>query len=113
PVSLTGRGQRENPNRYVFYGEYWTLQDALAEIATIPANEDVFIGMLTEDDASTRYRAELFTFVLGKRRPKAKVVAKELVPSSAASVAPYAERLFPELKDRPGKRLLVLNWTGA
>ncbi|WP_150286586.1 substrate-binding domain-containing protein [Rhabdaerophilum calidifontis] len=107
--SITG----EKRNRYIFRTGRSSYQDALAAAAAIPANEDVSIGMLGLDTAFGRDGVKAFKQALGAMRPKAKVVAEEYAAGNTADFAPFAERLFGALKDRPGKRIIGFIWAGA
>lgn len=107
--SITG----DKWNRYVFRTGRSSYQDALAAAAAIPANEEVAIGMLGLDTAFGRDGVAAFKQALAEIRPKAKVVAEEYAAGATADFAPFAERLFNALKDRPGKKIIGFIWAGA
>jgi branched-chain amino acid transport system substrate-binding protein len=107
--SITG----DKWNRYVFRTGRSSTQDAYAAAAAVPANEDVAIGMLGLDTAFGRDGVAAYRQALAAIRPRAKIVAEEYAAGNTADFAPYAERLFAALKDRPGKRIIGFIWAGA
>jgi branched-chain amino acid transport system substrate-binding protein len=107
--SITG----ERWNRYVFRTGRSSFQDALAGAAAIPDNEDVSIGMLGLDTAFGRDGVAAFKAALAQIRPRARVVAEEFAAGATADFAPFAERLFGALRDRPGRRIIGFIWAGA
>ncbi|KAB2851521.1 MAG: ABC transporter substrate-binding protein [Hyphomicrobiaceae bacterium] len=106
--SITG----DRWNRYIFRTGRSSYQDALANAAAIPANEDVAIGMLGLDTAFGRDGVKAFKDALAAIRPRAKIVAEEYAAGNTADFAPYAERLFNALKGQPGKRIIGFIWAG-
>lgn len=106
--SITG----EKWNRYVFRTGRSSYQDALAAAASIPQNEDVAIGMLGLDTAFGRDGVAAFKTALAGLRPKAQIVAEEYAAGNTADFAPFAERLFAALKDKPGKKIIGFIWAG-
>ncbi len=107
--SITG----DKWNRYIFRTGRSSYQDALAAAAAVPANEDVSIGMLGLDTAFGRDGVKAYKAALAALRPKAKIVAEEYAAGNTADFAPFAERLFNALKDKPGKRIIGFIWAGA
>jgi branched-chain amino acid transport system substrate-binding protein len=107
--SITG----DKRNRYIFRTGRSSYQDALAAAASVPANEDVVIGMLGLDTAFGRDGVKAYKDALAAIRPRAKVVAEEYAAGNTADFAPFAERLFGALKDKPGKRIIGFIWAGA
>lgn len=107
--SITG----DKRNRYIFRTGRSSYQDALAAAASVPANEDVAIGMLGLDTAFGRDGVKAYKDALAAIRPRAKVVAEEYAAGNTADFAPFAERLFGALKDKPGKRIIGFIWAGA
>lgn len=107
--SITG----ERWNRYIFRTGRSSYQDALAAAASVPANEDVSIGMLGLDTAFGRDGVAAYKAALAAIRPRAKIVAEEYAAGNTADFAPFAERLFASLRDRPGKRIIGFIWAGA
>ena len=99
-------------NRYIFRTGRSSYQDALANAATVPENEDVAIGMLGLDTAFGRDGVKAYKEALTSLRPRAKIVAEEYAAGNTADFAPFAERLFNALKDQPGKRIIGFIWAG-
>ena len=107
--SITG----DKRNRYIFRTGRSSYQDALANAASVPANEEVSIGMLGLDTAFGRDGVKAFKDALAAIRPKAKIIAEEYAAGNTADFTPFAERLFNALKDKPGKRMIGFIWAGA
>jgi branched-chain amino acid transport system substrate-binding protein len=106
--SITG----DKRNRYIFRTGRSSYQDALANAAAIPAKGDVAIGMLALDTAFGRDGVAAFKEALASLRPNAKVVAEEYAAGNTADFAPFAERLFNTLKEKPAKKILGFIWAG-
>ncbi|WP_293427956.1 substrate-binding domain-containing protein [Phreatobacter sp.] len=100
-------------NRYVFRTGRSSYQDALAAAASVPENEDVSIGMMGLDTAFGRDGVAAYKAALAAIRPRARIVAEEYAAGNTADFAPFAERLFAALRDRPGKRIIGFIWAGA
>lgn len=100
-------------NRYIFRTGRSSYQDALAAAAAIPANEDVSIGMMGLDTAFGRDGVAAFRQALATIRPRARIVSEEYAAGNTADFAPFAERLFASLRERPGKRIIGFIWAGA
>jgi len=100
-------------NRYIFRTGRSSYQDALAAAASVPENEDVSIGMLGLDTAFGRDGVAAYKAALAAIRPRARIVAEEYAAGNTADFAPFAERLFAALRDRPGKRIIGFIWAGA
>jgi branched-chain amino acid transport system substrate-binding protein len=99
-------------NRYIFRTGRSSYQDALAAAASVPENEDVSIGMLGLDTAFGRDGVAAYKAALAAIRPRARIVAEEYAAGNTADFAPFAERLFASLRDRPGKRIIGFIWAG-
>ena len=106
--SITG----DKRNRYIFRTGRSSYQDALANAASIPAKGDVAIGMLGLDTAFGRDGVAAFKEALASLRPNAKVVAEEYAAGNTADFAPFAERLFNTLKEKPAKKIIGFIWAG-
>src|SRR5262245_40493000 len=63
-------------NRYIVRTGRSSYQDALANAATVPENEDSAIGMLGLDTAFGRDGVKAFKEALASMRPRAKIVAE-------------------------------------
>ncbi|MFX7747758.1 ABC transporter substrate-binding protein, partial [Acinetobacter baumannii] len=81
--SITG----ERWNRYIFRTGRSSYQDALAAAASVPANEDVSIGMLGLDTAFGRDGVAAYKAALAAIRPRAKIVAEEYAAGNTADFA--------------------------
>ena len=106
--SITG----DKWNRYVFRTGRSSYQDALAGAAAMPASGEVSLGMLGLDTAFGRDGVAAFKQALAGIRPNVKVVAEEYAAGNTADFAPFAERLFNALKDKPGKKIIGFIWAG-
>jgi branched-chain amino acid transport system substrate-binding protein len=106
--SITG----DKWNRYVFRTGRSSYQDALAGAAAYPASGEVSVGMLGLDTAFGRDGVAAFKAALAGLRPNVKIVAEEFAAGNTADFAPFAERLFNALKDKPGKKVIGFIWAG-
>lgn len=106
--SITG----DKWNRYIFRTGRSSYQDALAAAASLPAGGDVSVGMLGLDTAFGRDGVAAYKQALAGIRPNAKIVAEEYAAGNTADFAPFAERLFNALKDKPGKKIIGFIWAG-
>jgi len=100
--SITG----DKWNRYIFRTGRSSYQDALAGAAAFPTGGEVSVGMLGLDTAFGRDGVAAFKEALAAIRPNVKIVAEEYAAGNTADFAPFAERLFNSLKDKPGKRVI-------
>src|SRR5690349_9005347 len=107
--SITG----DKWNRYIFRTGRSSYQDALAAAAAYPKSGEVSLGMLGLDTAFGRDGVAAFKQALAGIRPNVKVVAEEYAAGATADFAPFAERLFNALKDKPGKKVIGFIWAGA
>ena len=107
--SITG----DKWNRYIFRTGRSSYQDALAGAAAFPKSGDVSVGMLGLDTAFGRDGVAAFKQALAELRPNVKIVAEEYAAGNTADFAPFAERLFNALKDKPGKKVIGFIWAGA
>ena len=106
--SITG----DKWNRYIFRTGRSSYQDALAGAAAFPTGGEVSVGMLGLDTAFGRDGVAAFKEALAAIRPNVKIVAEEYAAGNTADFAPFAERLFNSLKDKPGKRVIGFIWAG-
>src|SRR5215831_6014323 len=106
--SITG----DKWNRYIFRTGRSSYQDALAGAAAFPTSGEVSVGMLGLDTAFGRDGVAAFREALAAMRPNVKIVAEEYAAGNTADFAPFAERLFNSLKDKPGKRVIGFIWAG-
>ena len=106
--SITG----DRWNRYIFRTGRSSYQDALANAAAMPASGDVSVGMLGLDTAFGRDGVAAFKQALASLRPNVKIIAEEYAAGNTPDFAPFAERLFNALKDKPGKKIIGFIWAG-
>jgi branched-chain amino acid transport system substrate-binding protein len=106
--SITG----DKWNRYIFRTGRSSYQDALAGAASFPKSGEVSVGMLGLDTAFGRDGVAAFKQALAGIRPNVKIVAEEYAAGNTADFAPFAERLFNALKDKPGKKIIGFIWAG-
>jgi branched-chain amino acid transport system substrate-binding protein len=106
--SITG----DKWNRYIFRTGRSSYQDALAAAASFPSSGEVSVGMLGLDTAFGRDGVAAFKAALAGIRANVKVVAEEYAAGNTADFAPFAERLFNALKDKPGKKVIGFIWAG-
>jgi branched-chain amino acid transport system substrate-binding protein len=106
--SITG----DKRNRYIFRTGRSSYQDALAGAASFPKSGEVSLGMLGLDTAFGRDGVAAFKKALAGIRPNVKIVAEEYAAGNTADFAPFAERLFNALKDKPGKKVIGFIWAG-
>jgi branched-chain amino acid transport system substrate-binding protein len=106
--SITG----DKWNRYIFRTGRSSYQDALANAAAMPASGDVSVGMLGLDTAFGRDGVAAFKQALASLRPNVKIIAEEYAAGNTPDFAPFAERLFNALKDKPGKKIIGFIWAG-
>ena len=107
--SITG----DKWNRYIFRTGRSSYQDALAGAAAFPKSGEVSVGMLGLDTAFGRDGVAAFKQALADLRPNVKIVAEEYAAGNTPDFAPFAERLFNALKDKPGKKVIGFIWAGA
>ncbi|MFA7322525.1 MAG: substrate-binding domain-containing protein [Dokdonella sp.] len=98
-------------NRYVFRTGRSSSQDAIAGAYTLPG--DVTIATLAQDYAFGRDGIKAYKDALAKANPKAKIVHEEYVAPATTDFTAAAQRLFDALKDKPGRKVLVMIWAGA
>jgi branched-chain amino acid transport system substrate-binding protein len=100
----------EKWNRYIFRTGRSSTQDAVAAAATYQG--EVSIATLAQDYAFGRDGIQAYRDALGKINPKAKIVHEEYVPQATTDFTAPAQRLFDALKDKPGRKVIVIIWAG-
>jgi branched-chain amino acid transport system substrate-binding protein len=105
--SITG----DKWNKYIFRTGRNSSQDALANAAAFD-QEGTTIATLAQDYAFGRDGVAAFKQALAGLRPNVKIVAEEYAAGNTADFAPFAERLFNALKDKPGKKVIGFIWAG-
>ena len=104
--SITGA----NWNRYIFRTARNSTQDGLAAAATLKG--DVSIATLAQDYAFGRDGVKALKDALERVGSKAKIVHEEYAPQQTTDFTASAERIFAALKDKPGRKVLVIIWAG-
>ena len=105
--SITGA----NWNRYIFRTSRNSTQDGLAAAATLKG--DISIATLAQDYAFGRDGVKALKDALARVGSKAKIVHEEYAPQKTTDFTASAERIFAALKDKPGRKVLVIYWAGA
>jgi branched-chain amino acid transport system substrate-binding protein len=105
--SITG----EKWNRYIFRTGRNSTQDAVAGAAALPDN--AVIGTLAQDYAFGRDGIKAFKDALAAVGSKAKIIHEEYAPQQTTDFTAPAQRLFEALKDKPGRKVIVVVWAGA
>jgi len=106
--SITG----DKWNRYIFRTARNSTQDALAGAVALGGNE-VSVATLAQDYAFGRDGVTAIKDALAATKSKAKVVFEEYAPQNTTDFTASAQRLFDALKDKPGRKIIVIIWAGA
>ena len=101
----------EKWNRYIFRTGRNSSQDALAAAASLMGEASVAI--LAQDYAFGRDGAKAYKDALALVKSKARVVHEEYAPQTTTDFTAPAQRVFDALKDKPGRKVLVMIWAGA
>lgn len=105
--SITG----DKWNRYVFRTARNSTQDALAAAVAL-GKGDVSIATLAQDYAFGRDGVAALKQALADTKSPAKVVFEEYAPQTTTDFTASAQRLFDALKDKPGRKVIVMIWAG-
>src|SRR5207248_1407827 len=105
--SITG----DKWNRYIFRTARNSTQDALASAVALGSG-DVSVATLAQDYAFGRDGVAALKEALAATKSKAKVVFEEYAPQSTTDFTASAQRLFDALKDKPGRKVIVIIWAG-
>jgi branched-chain amino acid transport system substrate-binding protein len=105
--SITG----EKWNRYIFRTGRNSTQDAVAGAATLAG--EFTIATLAQDYAFGRDGVKAFKDALAAVGSKAKIIHEEYAPQQTTDFTAPAQRLFEALKDKPGRKVIVVIWAGA
>jgi branched-chain amino acid transport system substrate-binding protein len=106
--SITG----DKWNRYIFRTARNSTQDALAGAVAL-GGADVSVATLAQDYAFGRDGVTAIKDALAATKSKAKVVFEEYAPQNTTDFTASAQRLFDALKDKPGRKIIVIIWAGA
>jgi branched-chain amino acid transport system substrate-binding protein len=98
-------------NRYIFRTARNSTQDAVAGAAALPP--DAQIATLAQDYAFGRDGVKAFKEALASVGSKAKIVHEEYAPQQTTDFTAPAQRIFGALKDKPGRKVIVVIWAGA
>ena len=99
-------------NRYVFRTARNSTQDALAAAATLK-DENISIATLAQDYAFGKDGVASLKEALAAVGSKAKIVHEEYAPQQTTDFTAPAQRIFDALKDKPGRKIVVVVWAGA
>ena len=105
--SITG----DKWNRYIVRTSRNSTQDAFAGAAALPA--DATIATLAQDYAFGRDGVKAFKDALAAVGSRAKIVHEEYAPQQTTDFTAPAQRLFEALKDKPGRKVIIVIWAGA
>ena len=102
----------EKWNRYIFRTARNSTQDALAAAATLK-DENISIATLAQDYAFGKDGVAAVKAALAAVGSKAKIVHEEYAPQATTDFTAPAQRIFDALKDKPGRKIIVVVWAGA
>jgi branched-chain amino acid transport system substrate-binding protein len=98
-------------NRYIFRTARSSMQDALAQ-AAILKDENISIATLAQDYAFGKDGVASLKEALAAVGSKAKIVHEEYAPQATTDFTASGQRLFDALKDKPGRKVVVVIWAG-
>src|SRR5260221_3071041 len=99
-------------NRYIFRTARNSTQDALAAAAALK-DENISIATLAQDYAFGKDGVASLKEALAAVGSKAKIVHEEYAPQATTDFTAPAQRIFDALKDKPGRKIVVVVWAGA
>lgn len=105
--SLTG----ENSNRYVFKTSRNSSMDMQAQAIALKPDENLYVATLAEDYAFGKDGIAAFKKAL--EGTGATVVAEEYVPLKTTDYTAVGERLFNALKDKEGRKVILIYVAGS
>lgn len=105
--SITG----DKWNRYIFRTARNSTQDAIAAAVALGKGE-VSIATLAQDYAFGRDGVAAVKEALAAVNSPAKVVFEEYAPQTTTDFTASAQRIFDALKDKPGRKVLIMIWAG-
>src|SRR5262249_25811024 len=105
--SITG----DKWNRYIFRTSRNSTQDALAAAVAL-GKGDVSIATLAQDYAFGRDGVTRLKESVAATKSPAKVVFEEYAPQTTTDFTASAQRLFDALKDKSGRKVIVIIWAG-
>ena len=104
--SITG----DKWNRYIFRTGRNSMQDAVSNAVAI-GKPNTYIATLAQDYAFGKDFVAAFKEAIAGTG--AQIVHEEYAPVRATDFTAHTERIFNALKDKPGRKVLFLNWAGA
>jgi branched-chain amino acid transport system substrate-binding protein len=105
--SLTG----PDSNRYVFKTSRNSSMDMQAQAQALKPDSNLYVATLAEDYAFGKDGIAAFKQAL--EGTGATVVAEEYVPLKTTDYTATAERLFAALKDKPGRKVIMIYVAGS
>ncbi|HEX2509602.1 MAG TPA: substrate-binding domain-containing protein [Microvirga sp.] len=102
----------EKWNRFIFRTGRNSTQDAYAAAAAIPSSGEVHIATLAQDYAFGKDGVAALKAALAQIRSNVKVAFEEYAPQNTTDFTASAQRLFDALKDKPGRKVIVMIWAG-
>jgi len=105
--SITG----DKWNRYVFRTGRNSSQDGIAAAVAL-SKEPMQIATLAQDYAFGRDGVKAMKEALEAVKSPSKVVFEEYAPQNTTDFTASAQRLFDALKDKPGRKVIVIIWAG-
>ena len=105
--SLTG----PDSNRYVFKTSRNSSMDMQAQAQALKPDSNLYVATLAEDYAFGKDGIAAFKSAL--EGTGATVVAEEYVPLKTTDYTATAERLFAALKDKPGRKVIMIYVAGS
>jgi len=102
--SITG----DKWNKYIFRTGRNSSQDAISNAVAIDA-DGVSVATLAQDYAFGRDGVKAFKEAL----KKAKIVHEEYLPPTTSDFTAGIQRVVDALKDKPGKKVILVIWAGA
>ncbi len=105
--SITG----DKWNRYIFRTGRNSSQDGVAAAVAL-SKEPMQIATLAQDYAFGRDGVQAMKDALAAVKSPSKVVFEEYAPQNTTDFTASAQRLFDALKDKPGRKVIVIIWAG-
>ena len=105
--SITG----DKWNRYIFRTGRNSSQDGIAAAVAL-SKEPMQIATLAQDYAFGRDGVKAMKDALEAVKSPSKVVFEEYAPQNTTDFTASAQRLFDALKDKPGRKIIVIIWAG-
>lgn len=105
--SLTGK----DSNRYVFKTSRNSSMDMQAQALALNPGKDLTVATLAQDYAFGKDGIAAFKAAL--KGSGATIADEEYVPLKTTDFTAAAERMFAALKDKPGRKVILIYWAGA